>query len=131
MFIVLIIFFAICIGAMIAACIIWSKSPKQETSVKIPTMAQNWENSNDVAKIRSLLKYENISREQRAHLFVINGVYFMKGPFRNLENFSYEELGLLPTNEEMDYEKSKLRIAELETEIERLKVKQSPFEGEK
>jgi hypothetical protein len=128
MLIILIIFFALLIGAIIAVAIALPKSPKAttETIVKIP----NWQDSSDVAKIRNLLRYSNISREQRAHLFVTNGVCFMKGPFRNLENFNYEELGLLPTNEELDYAKSKLRISELETEIEQLKVRQSPFEGE-
>jgi len=49
----------------------------------------------------------------------------MKGPFSNLMNFSKEQLGAIPTNEELDAAKIDLHIAELDAEIERIKAKKA------
>jgi hypothetical protein len=60
----------------------------------------------DVKLIKSLLaqsrNFVAISeREAVARLFVSNGIYFIKGPFRSPVNFTDDELKRMPTNAEL------------------------------
>ena len=84
------------------------------------------EDRNDLKTILVLLNtYSGASRKHMAIAFVKSGITFIKGPFSNLMNFSKEQLGAIPTNEELDAAKIDLHIAELDAEIERIKAKKA------
>jgi len=117
--IIVIVFLSILllIGSLIALTISLQRDKK--------TFQIQTEDPKDDLKIILVLlnTYSGASRKHMALAFVKSGITFMKGPFRNLINFSKEQLDALPTNGELDAAKIDLHIAELYAEIERLKTK--------
>ena len=117
MWLIMVVTFSLIIGAMIALAIIFERNKK-------PSPIEAEDQKDDLKTIHVLLKsYAGVSRKHMALAFVKSGIPFMKGPFRNLMNFTEDQLAALPTNEELDAAKIDLHIAELEAEIERLKGK--------